>query len=476
MASGTALHPNTSQSHCGEPRTIPAPNILLIVADDHRADALGVRGNRTVSTPVLDRLAAGGFSFTRASIAGGLMPAVCSPSRAALMTGLSPFRADAAPRLVGAEPYEVKIPADACTLPERFRAAGYETFLTGKWHNDVDSLLRSFTDGKNIFHGGMCDHRAVPVRDLDEIRRDSPPQVGKGFSTELFCGAAAEFIRSRRTSDRPFFVCVALTSPHDPRTPPEAFHELYDPATVPLPANFRTAHPFDNGELEVRDERLLEHPLVESAVREALADYYGLISHQDAWIGRIQTALVETGKADSTIVLYLSDHGLALGSHGLLGKQNVYEHSLRVPAILAGPGVPQNRRFDGMVYTFDLYATLCELAGLSPPAGVDSRSLVPAFATNAAPIRESLGAAYMDRQRMVTDGRWKLIVYRVGGEQRIQLFDLETDPGECSDRSEDPAHAVRIDGLWKRLEAWQHEFGDRWFAPLNGKKRPRHLS
>jgi arylsulfatase A-like enzyme len=440
------------------------PNILFVVVDDHRADAIGALGYPTVCTPVLDGLVRRGTAFTRATIQGSLMPAVCAPSRACLLTGNGVFRADAEPKLATGPIFEVQLPADACTLPERLRAAGYETFVTGKWHNDLPALLRSFERGQEIFHGGMCDHTAVPVRDLEDIRRGEPARIGGGFSTEIFCDAAEKFVRERGRK-RPFFAWVALTSPHDPRTPPAEYRALYDAAQIPLPKNFRTDHEFDNGELAVRDERLAARPLSPDVVREHLADYYGMISHHDACIGRVLTALRETGQEETTVVVYVSDHGLALGSHGLLGKQNLYDHSVRVPLIVAGPGVPGARRCDALIQPLDLYATLCELAGVTAPAGLDSRSLVAAMAGNGGG-RPWVCSVYMDVQRMVTDGRWKLIVYRVGGIERVQLFDVATDSDECCDLAAEPSRVARLAELRAVLQMWQAEVGDRWFGSV----------
>ena len=440
------------------------PNILFVAVDDHRADAVGAFAHPTVQTPVLDALVRRGTTFTRATIQGSLMPAVCAPSRACLLTGNGVFRADAEPKLDPGPNFEVRLPAAACTLPERLRAAGYETFVTGKWHNDLPALLRSFETGREIFHGGMCDHTAVPVRDLEEIRRGEPAQIGEGFSSEIFCSAAEKFVRERGRK-RPFFAWVALTSPHDPRTPPAEYRALYDVAKIPLPKNFRPDHGFDNGELEVRDENLAARPLSPDVVREHLADYYGMISHHDACIGRVLAALRETGQEENTVVVYVSDHGLALGSHGLLGKQNLYDHSVRVPLVVAGPGVRAAQRCDALMQPLDLYATLCELVGVTAPTGLDSRSLVTAMAGSGGG-RESVCSVYMDCQRMVTDGRWKLIVYRVDGAERVQLFDLATDPDECCDLTGEGGHAWRIAGLRAKLQTWQVEAGDRWFEPV----------
>jgi arylsulfatase A-like enzyme len=438
-----------------------APNILVVIADDHRADAIGALGHPVVLTPELDRLVRRGTVCTQARIAGGLMPAVCSPSRACLFTGRHPFQADAAPGIVRDPPYEVRLPSDARTFAEHFRAAGYETFFTGKWHNDEAALLRSFESGRNIFQGGMCEHTRVPVRDLAEIKHGAPTRVAQGFSTEIFCASAEEFIRGRDPT-RPFLACVALTSPHDPRTPPQQFRTLYENRDIPLPANFQPTHAFDNGELAIRDELILPHPLDPWAVQQESANYYGMISHHDAQLGCILATLAEKGQMENTIVVYLSDHGLGLGSHGLLGKQNLYEPSVRVPFILAGPGVPAGLRHPGLVYAFDLYATLCDLARLPVPAGLDSVSLLPPWPSAQLPGRGFVCAAYGDCQRMITDGRWKLIVYHTGAETRRQLFDLAADPDECHDRAAEPAQSSRIAGLQSRLAAWQLGVGDRW--------------
>ncbi len=440
------------------------PNLLLVIADDHQAAALGAHGHPVVRTPTLDGLVADGVTFSRVQIMGSFMPAVCAPSRACLLTGRNAVKADASPALIKGPAYQVALAPDAPTLPQVFGEAGYQTFFTGKWHNDLPALLRSFEAGEAIFHGGMCDHDKVPVRSLREIAAGLAPRIGRGFSTELFCRAAETFLRNRDRA-RPFFACVALTSPHDPRTPPAEFRALYPPEEIPLPANFRPEHGFDNGELDIRDERLAPTPRDPATVREHLAGYYGMISHHDAWLGRLLATLRETGADKNTLIVYTSDHGLALGSHGLLGKQNLYEHSIRVPLIMKGPGLPRGRRCASLAYAFDLYATLCDLAGLAAPDGLDSRSLLPALSTPMRSIREELGSLYMDCQRALTTDRWKLIKYRVAERERVQLFDLETDPHEIEDRAADTEFAPLVADLTRRLHAWQRQVGDRWMLP-----------
>jgi arylsulfatase A-like enzyme len=439
------------------------PNILFIVADDHQHDALGAHGNSAVRTPRLDALAARGADFRRAYFMGGLIPALCSPARACLLTGQNVIAADAAPAPGDRADQVVTMSRTAPLLPELFRSAGYRTFLTGKWHNDVPSLQRSFGAGRRIFFGGMSDHRRVPLRDYAaDGDYSGAPYFEPGFSTELFCGAAVEFLAERRQGDAPFFLYLSLTSPHDPRTPPDEFARRYDPSRLPLPPNLLPDHPFDNGELEIRDEKLAAKPLSPETVRQHLADYYAMISHQDAEIGRVVDAVEKSGEAANTVVVYVSDHGLALGRHGLLGKQNLYEHSVRVPLLLSGPGVAASVVSDLPVYSLDLYATLAALAGLPTPPGLESRNLLQAGGQPAAGGRETLFALYKDVQRMVCDRRWKLIRYRVNGEERFQLFDLERDPDEIRDLAQDSTCADLLHRLRCRMADWQRAVGDRW--------------
>ncbi len=434
----------------------PAPNILFVIADDHQHDALGVRGHPVVRTPTLDRLAADGTSFTRAYIQGGCHPAVCAPSRAALATGCHPLRGMALdPATVQGDEYGID-PARPL-LAEQFRKAGWQTHGVGKWHNDGPAFNRSFASGSAIFMGGMSDHDAVPLHAYDPTGVYAPGEAkpGVGFSTEIFCDAAIDFLGQGRDPARPFLLYLSLTSPHDPRTPPPEFARLYDPSRMPLPQAFAPRHPFDNGELGVRDELLLPTPRDPEAVRRHLADYHGMITHHDAQLGRVLSALDKTGEADRTLVVYVSDHGLALGRHGLLGKQNVYDHSVRVPLLLRGPGIPRGLACDRLIYSFDLFPTLCELAGLSAPAGIDARSLKPLLQDGEAAHRESVFSFYRSGQCMVTDGRWKLARYRFAGEERLRLFDLREDDAEVFDRGGDPACAPIRERLESCLDDWE---------------------
>jgi arylsulfatase A-like enzyme len=428
-------------------RSQERPNIVVIFSDDQRADALGAHGNPYIQTPHLDDLANRGFSFRQAYVMGSHHGAVCAPSRAMLMTGRNLFRV-----------YDNLDTLE--TFPQRLNDVGYATFGTGKWHQSRESFAKSFAYAENVFFGGMNDHFETSMSDrLDDGSFTEPVQ--KGFSSSHFADAAIRFIEEQQSGRQqgPFLVYLALTAPHDPRTPPSGFTDIYSPGGVPLPANYMPVHPFDLGPMSmtVRDEHLAPWPRPADMVRAQIADYYGLITHMDFEIGRVLEALRRTGAWDNTVVVFAADNGLALGSHGLMGKQSLYEHSTRVPLIVAGPGIPHGES-EALTYLYDLAPTLLDLAGADDLPRMDGRSLSSVWQGERLAVRETLFTAYHDTQRAVRDGRWKLIRYpRL---HLTQLFDLRLDPFELRDVSDDPAHGDRIARMMDLLEDWQRQSGD----------------
>ena len=192
-----------------------------------------------------------------------------------------------------------------------------------------------------------------------------------------------------------------------------------------------------------------------------MADYYAMITHVDAEIGRVLEALKETGHAEDTIIIFSADNGLAVGQHGLMGKQNLYEHSVRVPLIISGPGIPKGHKRDALCYVHDIYRTLCELLRVSVPASVKSKSLVPVIQDSKKKVRNSVFFAYKDIQRGVRSTCYKLIAYLVNGKPTIQLFDLQTDPWELKNLADDPKYAEHVSELGKELVRWRDELNDR---------------
>jgi arylsulfatase A-like enzyme len=423
------------------------PNILFLFSDDQRADTIHALGNAAISTPNLDALAARGTAFTRAYCMGSRVPAVCMPSRAMLMSGRTLFRADLALKGQG-------------TWPEQFAAAGYSTFITGKWHNQAASVTRAFQAGKAVFLGGMSGHNPAEmvVQDISAERKLAERRPAGKLPSELFADRAVEFLQGQKDSAKPWLCYVAFNLPHDPRIASPASHAGYDPAKLSIPPNFLPQHPFNNGALEIRDEALLPWPRTAAAVCKELADYYACVSFVDGQVGRILQTLRSIGEEENTIVVFSSDHGLAIGSHGLMGKQNLYDHSMRAPLFIAGPRVPQNRKSDAMCYLLDIFPTLGELAGVGAPEGSEGMSLTPVLAGKSEKHRESIFTAYANVQRAVRDERWKLIVYPQIDRQ--QLFDLVKDPAETRDLAGDLAHAPEAERLRALLEDWQKKSGD----------------
>jgi arylsulfatase A-like enzyme len=452
-AGAAAALPGCAQAQrSGEGRAGPPahpPNVLFIITDDQRYDTLHALGNEIIRTPAMDSLVAGGTAFTNPYIQGGTGGAICISSRAMILTGRSLWRA----------PNDCK---GFPLWPEVFKEAGYATWGVGKWHNGPASYARCFTGGGTIFFGGMTDQAKVTVHDFNPEGKypKKAERTESTFSSELFSDTAVRFLREHQ-DPKPFFMWLAYTAPHDPRTAPLPYDTMYDPAQLPMPKNFLPEHPWDNGDVRGRDEMLAPFPRTPEVVRKHLADYYACISYVDSQIGRVLAALKEAGHADDTIVVFAGDNGLALGQHGLFGKQSVYEHSVRVPLVMAGPGVPAGARQAGFAYTFDIFPTVCDLAGVAAPKRVDGKSFAPVFAGCAKEVRDGVCAAYRDFQRMVRDERYKLIKYSVKGEKHTQLFDLAADPWETKNLVEDPACAKPLAALEARMKRCLKEAGDK---------------
>ncbi|GAB3217987.1 sulfatase-like hydrolase/transferase [Algoriphagus aestuariicola] len=430
-----------------EAQNIPnKPNVLFLFADDQRADALGASGNPYIRTPNLDQLAQEGSRFTNAYVMGGNHGAVCMASRAMLMSGQNLFRV-----------YD-KL-KDVHTMPMAFAVAGYTTFGTGKWHNEKEAFEASFQQAKNVYLGGMANHYSIPLRDYGPDGKLGEP-TKKSYSTEVFAQTAIDFIKQQAaTKDgRPFFCYVAFTVPHDPYSPEASFIDFYPDGSLPLPGNYMPFHPFEFDQLTVRDENLTGWPRKPEVIQMILSDYYSLVTHLDQQIGKIVAALKETGQYENTIIVYAADNGLAAGSHGLLGKQSLYEHSTKVPLIIKGPGVPEGQELDAFAYIHDIYPTLAQLAGLPKSEKLDGLSLVPVLSGNQEAVRSSLFTSYRNTVRAVRDGQYKLVRYPE--RDYTQLFDLAHDPLELNNLAEKPEMATKKEELFGLMKKWQAEFGD----------------
>ncbi len=394
------------------------PNILHIHADDHRPDGLRALGNPLLVTPNLDSLVERGMTFTHCYTMGSMSGAVCAPSRAMLLTGRSWRR-------IPREPAAAANAADASTfLPRVMAVAGYQT-----WHMGKAGEVNAFGTGLRHFETSIADEGKGGER--------------SGCSQRL-ADKTIEFLKSRDTGGekRPFYAYLAPPVPHDPRSAEPQFHKLYDPAKIPLSPAFMPQHPFDNGEMTVRDEKLAPWPRTPENTRQQLADYYACIAGFDHHIGRIFEQLKKSGQWDKTIIIFSGDNGLSMGEHGLFGKQNLYEFGgMHVPLVVAGPGIAKGKS-EAFVYLMDLFPTFADFAGAKIPDGVEGKSIVPILNGKQTKVRDVLYTAYRHCQRAIRDDRWKLIRYPQ--VNITQLFDLSTDPHELKNLAELPEHKKKV--------------------------------
>jgi len=407
-------------------------NVLFLFTDDQRADTIHALGNSHIKTPNLDSLVKSGFVFRNAYCLGGNIGAVCTPSRNMLLSGRAYFRWKGN-LASGNDP----------NFPVSMNQAGYVTYHHGKRGNTALEIQAKF------------EHNHY----LNEGKERVSGQPGKAI-----VDAAIEFLRTKNDA-RPFFMYLAFEAPHDPRVAAKEYLDLYDRAKIPLPKNYLPQHPFNNGEQVIRDEMLAPWPRTPDEIRRHLHEYYAVISGLDYHIGRLLQCLKELGQHENTIIAFSSDHGLAIGSHGLMGKQNVYEAGMKAPLIFTGPGIRKGRS-DALVYLLDIFPTVCDLVGAPIPSGLDGQSLRPILDGKARGVRETLFLSYRDVQRAVRDARWKLIRYPQINQ--TQLFDLRRDPDEIHNLANDPGQAKRIDHLMAVLGEWQKKLGDT--APLASTK------
>lgn len=436
------------------------PNILFLFADDQPYNTLGCTGNEIVQTPSIDAIAARGLIFDNAYIMGGTSPAVCSPSRAMLFSGKTLWNLD------NQGLWGFEIGDQTKTFPQVFKDAGYTTWATGKNEpGKAGHFIRSFSDGDKILFRGMTRSQYnMPLYDYPAdgtFKGKKPvPHTGK-HSAEIYADAAINFLEKRKDEAPPFFMYVSFQTPHDPRQAPPEYHEKYKPNDIPLPPAFMPEHPFDNGMLKIRDEKLAGFPRTEKEVKTHLADFYATMQHTDAQIGRVINALKASGEYDNTIIVYTADNGLALGNHGLMGKQNLYDHSVHVPLILAGPGIPTGERREQLAYIYDLIPTLIERAGLQTPKTVEFKSLNPVITDHKATHRGHLYCAFMSWQRAIQfSSGYKLIEYCVQGQRHTQLFHLAEDPHELNNLATDPKHADRVAAMRELLRGASIRLGD----------------
>jgi choline-sulfatase len=442
------------------------PNILFIFADDLTYESIRAHGMLDIDTPHLDTLVEQGTSFTHAYNMGAYNGAVCIASRAMLNTGRSVWNV----HQIDSEPLMQKEVEEGRMWSQLMQQAGYQTFMTGKWHVKADAN-GIFDVAKDIRDGMPKQTKEGYNRPLDEedYKNGWKPWETKygGFWeggthwSEVVADHGIDFLKQTAEEDKPFFMYLAFNAAHDPRQAPKEYVDRYPLDRVKLPENFVAKYEYQD-EIGcgkgLRDARLAPFPRTEYSVKINRQEYFALISHMDDQIGRILQALKETGQADNTYIVFTADHGLAVGRHGLIGKQNMYDHSVRVPFMIVGPGVKAGALNNAPIYLQDIMPTALELAGSPKPAYVEFNSLMPLLRGEKEKSYDVIYGCYMGSQRMITKGDWKLICYPAIGVKR--LYNLKADPMEMNDLATNPEYTERINGLYEELVVLSDELVD----------------
>jgi choline-sulfatase len=429
-------------------------NLLFLFSDQHNRAMAGCYGHPVVRTPNLDALAARGVRFTDAY---SNCP-ICVPSRASMATGRYVHQL----RLWdNAFPYTGQAPS----WGHRLTDAGHRVTTIGKLHFRGPGDDTGFPDQRIPMHvlDGEGDLSAL-LRDEDIPRpafaRVLDPRTGESSYTAYDRAIADEACRwldgAASHGGEPWALFCSFTLPHHPLIAPREFVDLYPPEHVAFPARYRLDERPTHPALEhLRRTLGIEGEWDEDRVRRAVATYYAMCTFLDAQIGRVLRALRDTGLDRTTRVIYSSDHGDSVGEHGLWMKHSMYEGSVGIPLLMAGPGIPQGRVLGGPVSLVDCFPTILQCAGVPPrpeDADLPGRSLFDRLGSDPPPAAVAFSEYHAVGSRnavfMLRGRRYKYVEY-VG--QEPQLFDLLGDPGELRDLARDPGHRHVLDGCAAQL-------------------------
>lgn len=463
------------------------PNILFIIVDDQSPFDLKVYNpDSSLQTPVIDQLAADGMVLDGAYHMGSFSGAVCTPSRHMVMTGRTLWHLPIGPGKRNCPP-----DIEQHVLASVFNAAGYDTMRTCKKGNSYAAANAKFRVVKDATkRGGTAESGSAwhgkQVLDYLQQRESNPDQ-----------------------SQKPFFIYFGFSHPHDTRDGTPELLAKYgavnhtDRKTLPtanpgqpaLPVNYLPKHPFHHGHPGLRDEVSVSGVWEKrdpQTIRNELGREFACSENIDIQIGRVLEKLKAQGELENTYVIYTADHGMAIGRHGLQGKQNLYEHTWRVPYIVSGPGIAAGSRAPGNIYLLDTLSTVCDLAGIDPPNSSEGVSFKPVLEGRQSTVRDTLYGAYCGGtkpgMRSVRKGDWKLIKYDVmdGQVRQTQLFHLADNPHEFlaehqhddprfRNLADDPASASKLEEMETLLLEEMRRLNDPyrlWDQPDDGLEAP----
>jgi arylsulfatase A-like enzyme len=420
------------------------PNLVLVLSDDQRWDALGAAGNPAVVTPVLDRLAREGVYFRQATVS----VSQCHPIRTSLLTELPTFRHGIYSQQYQ-EPGAAEVVCRRPTVAGLLRDAGYHTVLVGRWHLPQPPWQCGIDEVRTWLPEGGADYR-----DPDLVHGTSTQhQVVPGFTQEIFADDALAFLHSEAARTGPFLLWLGFTAPHAPYAPnPRRIEALY------------AGH---------SDEELMLPHFPRDVAANDWRHYDEAVSYLDEQLGRLLATLRETGLAERTVVIFLGDNGYMMGERGVGGpgsgadgKQVPYESSLRVPLLMSGPGLPRSLFSELPVSSMDLPTTLLALAGIPAPDSWPGRDLVAALAGKVA-VREAISEWSDEKSkkfghlafRVVRTPQHKLIVW-MDPHRPDEFYDLDADPAEAHNLAADPAAQPVLHDLRSRLHAWMQRNSD----------------
>ncbi len=422
------------------------PNILFIIVDDQSPYDLKIYNPQsTLETPNIDRLAADGMVFDGAYHMGAWTGGVCTPSRHMVMSGRTVWHIPNKPGRMN-NPHITNpklVPPDLAqyTMPAVFNRAGYDTMRTCKRGNSYEAANELFT----VRH--------------DATKRGGTDETGSAWHADR----VLEYLADRKAAQdtNPFLIYFGFSHPHDVRDGKPELLSKYgavnhtdrnqlppaDPKQPRLPGNYLPAHPFDNTHMTVRDEVNVSgvwDKRDERTIRNELGREFACSENIDIQIGRVLEKLEAMGELDNTYIFYTADHGMAIGRHGLQGKQNLYDHTWRVPFVVKGPGIQPHSRVKGNIYLLDVLSTLCDLAGITPPKTSEGISLKPVLQGKQETVRDVLYGVYCGGakpgMRCVKKGDWKLLKYDSLRDdvRETQLFNLADNPDEFLEEHRDP--------------------------------------
>jgi choline-sulfatase len=432
------------------------PNILFIFSDDLTYEAVGALGMIGVKTPNLDKIMHNGVHFTHAYNMGAWGGAVCVASRSMLNSG----------RFVNRAQDGLKTNPQWAELMKK---AGYKTYMTGKWH--VPGVNPLFDVVKDVRPGMPKQTKEGYNRPKDEEDYKNgwkPWDKSKGgywqggtHWSKVVADNSIDFLNQASKEDKPFFMYLAFNAPHDPRQSPKEYIDMYPLDSIKIPKNFLKEYPYKDAmgcSKRLRDERLAPFPRTEFAVKVQRQEYYAAVTYMDYQIGRILEALKKSGKADNTYIFLTADHGIAVGHHGLIGKQNMFDHSMRTPFFIDGPGIKKGSKNDTPIYLQDIMPTTLALAGAEIPKWVEFKSLLPILKEDEKNHYNMIYGKYMDKQRMILEGDYKLIIYPYA--KKYLLFNLKKDPDEMNNLADNPEYASKLASLKNDFLDLQKKMGD----------------